>query len=98
METQDSESGGYSVKHCSAMARYWAARFLQADADLSDAKTPEQIKSAHTMLRIASTEAGEWEKRKAGAMASEKVDVLKQVLEILAKQEQIADELTAIPE
>jgi hypothetical protein len=98
LEKQDSESGGYSVKHCSAMARYWGARFLEADAKLAEAETPDDVKAAHTMLKLASMEAGEWEKRKAGAMASTKVDTLKEVLAILAKQEALAAELDDVPE
>lgn len=94
----DSESGAYSVKHCSAMSRYWGAKFLQADETLSEAESPEEVKAAAAMLRLASMEAGEWEKRKAGAMASEKVDLLKAVLAKLAEQEALAMELSEVPE
>jgi len=80
------------------MVRYWGAKFLEADAKLSEAETPESVKGAAAMLRLASMEAGEWEKRKAGAMASEKVDLLKLVLTRLDEQEKYASELLEIDE
>jgi len=94
----DQESGKHSVAHCAAMVRYWGAKFLEADAKLSEAETPESVKGAAAMLRLASMEAGEWEKRKAGAMASEKVDLLKLVLTRLDEQEKYASELLEIDE
>lgn len=92
------ETGGYSVRVCAAMLRFWQARFLQAEQDEREAKDPGARAVARADLLKASQEAGEWEKRKAGASASEKLDTLKAVLRRLDEQEQAASALLEVPE
>lgn len=98
LQEEAAETGTYSVEHCSRMSKYWGAQFLRADELLADAKDNADRAQALSLLSTASREAGEWEKRKAGAMASLKADLLAQVLERLEQQEALASELLEIEE
>lgn len=98
LQEQADNTGDWSVEHCSRMAKYWAAMFLQGDRDYRKADDPADKAQAWSVITKASAEAGEWEKRKAGAMASLKADLLAKVLAKLEEQDAIASELTEIPE
>lgn len=77
------------------MLKYWSARMLEADSRWS-AKPGDM--QAYSSLKLASEQAGEWEKRKAGAMASTKADLLARVLARLDAQDEMAGELEGIEE
>lgn len=95
MQGEDARTGQFSVDHCAHMLKYWSARMLEADARWS--ANPGDMQ-AYAALKLASEQAGEWEKRKAGAMASTKVDLLQRVLDALAAQDELAKELEEIEE
>ncbi len=98
LQEQAENTGDWSVEHCSRMAKYWLAMFLQGDRDYRAATEQADKAIAWSVITKASTEAGEWEKRKAGAMASTKVDLLAKVLAKLEEQDAIASELMEIEE
>lgn len=98
LQGQDGNTGDYSVEHCSRMAKYWGAQFLVADEKLEAAKDPIERAQWMNLVGKASQEAGEWEKRKAGAMASLKADLLVEVLRRLNEQDELASELADIEE
>lgn len=80
------------------MAKYWGAQFLVADERLEAAADPIERAQWMNLVGKASQEAGEWEKRKAGAMASRKADLLVEVLQRLNEQDEAASELADIEE
>lgn len=98
LQEHDGNTGDFSVEHCSRMAKFWAAKFLQADQRYMEAADPVERRAAYSEMTAASREAGEWEKRKAGALASKKVDMLEEVLTRLNEQDQLASELLDIEE
>ena len=97
LQTQDATSGQWSVDTCAAMLNYWQAMFLDADRRIQHARGNDRLRPEHD-LKVASDQMGEWEKRKAGAMASKKVDLLRDILRHLEEQEAQADELLEIEE
>ncbi len=76
------------------MLKLWTAHLIEADT--AYAKT--RSKASLMALQKASEQCGEWEKRKAGAMSSTKVDLLKKVLAKLEAQDDLANELMEIEE
>lgn len=94
LQDQDGSTGQYSLDHCALMAKFWGARMLEANARYTKTKDMRDFAT----MRQASVEAGEWEKRKAGAMASTKVDLLRQVLAALDAQAELSGELEEIEE
>jgi len=88
------ETGQHSVDTCAAMIRLWTAHVLTADASYLKQKTKANL----LVLAKASEQLGEWEKRKAGAMVSTRVDLLREVLARLDEQNELAAELEEIEE
>jgi hypothetical protein len=97
LQEQDASTGQWSVDTCAAMLNYWQAMFLDADRRIQHARGQDRLRPEHD-LKVASEQMGEWEKRKAGAMQSAKVDLLRQILKHLEEQEAQADELLEIEE
>lgn len=99
LQQEDPETGDWSVKNCAAMLRYWQGVFVEADAKLQDpaCKGGDRLR-AQSDRHAASKESGEWEKRKAGAMMSLRVDMLRDVLRRLDEQDALSDELLEIEE
>lgn len=96
LQGEDATTGQFSVEHCAMMLKFWSALFLDAERRMREPGGNRV--QAVADLRLASQEAGEWEKRKAGAMSSRKVDLLLEVLAKLKEQEELSDELLDIEE
>lgn len=98
-ELQDSDpsTGQWSVDNCAEMLRYWQGVFLDADRRIQTSTGAERLR-AMSDRSTASREAGEWEKRKAGALMGIRVDLLRDVLRRLDEQDAMSDELLEIEE
>lgn len=94
----DAETGQWSVENCAAMQQFWLASFLEAEERSQTAKNTADVLRAQSAMAQASREAGEWEKRKAGAMISVRTDLLRDILRRLDEQDALADELLEIEE
>lgn len=94
LETGDATTGQYSVDNCAIMLKFWTGRMLEASARYESSGQP----SAFSAMKQASEQAGEWEKRKAGALIGVRVDLLRDVLARLDAQDKLASELEEIEE
>lgn len=84
-----------SVEHATLMARIWSLRFQIANAELDKAREPVERINAERMMRLASMQASDWEKRKGSAKNS-KADILDDSEDHDAQQQQAADDLAAL--
>ena len=94
LETGDASTGQYSVDNCAIMLKFWTGRMLEASKRYQ--ATGNMM--AFAAMKQASEQAGEWEKRKAGALIGVRVDLLKDVISRLDAQDKLASELEEIEE
>lgn len=98
LQALDPSTGQWSVDNCAAMLRYWQGVFIDADRRLQETTGSAATLRAMSDRTTASREAGEWEKRKAGALISVRVDLLREILRRLDEQDAMSDELLDIEE